>query len=62
MSGVGLGRVKTQDATDPDMSAFKRGGGKMIQYHGWIDASPHPRGSIEYYEQVVRAAGARQAR
>ena len=42
------------DATNPDMSAFKRRGAKMIQYHGWIDASPHPRGSIEYYEDVVR--------
>lgn len=27
----------------------------MIQYHGWIDASPHPRGSIEYYDAVVEA-------
>ena len=42
------------DATDPDISAFQRRGGKIIQYHGWIDASPHPRGSIEYYESVVR--------
>jgi hypothetical protein len=41
------------DATNPDLSVFKRRGGKMIQYHGWIDASPHPRGSIEYYEAVV---------
>jgi len=41
------------DATNPDMGAFQRHGSKMIQYHGWIDASPHPRGSIEYYEDVV---------
>ena len=32
------------NATNPDMSAFQRRGAKMIQYHGWIDASPHPRG------------------
>jgi feruloyl esterase len=43
------------DATDPDISAFQQRGGKLIQYHGWIDASPHPRGSIEYYEDVVSA-------
>ena len=43
------------NATNPDMSAFQRRGGKMIQYHGWLDASPHPRGSIEYYEDVVSA-------
>jgi hypothetical protein len=47
--------ARVLDATNPDMSAFRRQGAKMIQYHGWIDASPHPRGSIEYYEQVVDA-------
>jgi hypothetical protein len=43
------------DATNPNMNPFKRHGAKMMQYHGWLDASPHPRGSIEYYEMVVRA-------
>lgn len=53
---VALTRQKlaaTLDATDPDLRAFQRRGGKMIQYHGWIDASPQPRGSIQYYESVV---------
>jgi Tannase and feruloyl esterase len=54
---VALTRTKLAavlDATNPDIGAFQRRGGKIIQYHGWIDASPHPRGSIEYYEDVVR--------
>lgn len=53
---VALARVKLAnilDATNPDMSVFQNRGAKMIQYHGWIDASPHPRGSIEHYEDVV---------
>lgn len=41
------------DATSPDMRAFRQAGGKMIQYHGWLDASPQPRSSIEYYNSVV---------
>jgi Tannase and feruloyl esterase len=41
------------DAADPDLSAFKAAGGKLIQYHGWSDAGVPPRSSIDYYESVV---------
>ena len=38
---------------NPDLSAFRDRGGKLIQYHGWNDASMAPRYSTIYYDQVV---------
>ncbi|NBB74511.1 MAG: tannase/feruloyl esterase family alpha/beta hydrolase [Bacteroidetes bacterium] len=40
------------DATDPDLSAFRAEGGKLLMYHGWADSGPNPRMSIRYYETV----------
>jgi Tannase and feruloyl esterase len=42
---------------NPDLSAFRRHGGKMITYHGWSDQLIFPRGSIDYYKRVVEANG-----
>ncbi len=40
-------------ATDnPDLSAFKARGGKLILYHGWSDNLIMPRGTVNYYERV----------
>ena len=39
------------------MSAFKKRGGKLIQYHGWNDAAIPPRSSILYAEEMGRATG-----
>ncbi len=53
-----------QDAVNPDLSAFKAHGGKLILYHGWADHSITPVRTIEYYASVIdmmrktRAAGA----
>ena len=41
------------DATNPDLTRFKARGGKLIQYHGWLDGSPPPGHSVEYYERVA---------
>jgi feruloyl esterase len=41
------------DATESDLTAFKRLGGKLIMYHGWIDQNIAPRNSINYYESVM---------
>jgi len=46
------------DATDPDLSAFERRGGKLILAHGWADQSLNPMMSIRYYEQVRERMGA----
>lgn len=45
------------DATDPDLSAFARAGGKIIMYHGWADSAISPFGTVAYYSAVARAAG-----
>jgi feruloyl esterase len=46
------------DATDPDLSAFRRRGGKLIHYHGWADGGVPPGDSTDYYETVVARNGA----
>lgn len=48
------------DATDPDLSAFARGGGKLLMYHGLADALTLPVESTRYYESVVSALGGRE--
>lgn len=45
------------DATDTDLSAFRRRGGKMLMYFGWADPQLNPRMGVEYYEQVVENMG-----
>lgn len=48
------------NAINPDLSAFKAAGGKMLHYHGWYDGSPSPLSSVEYYESVEQKLGAAQ--
>jgi feruloyl esterase len=49
------------NATNPDLSAFKAHGGKMLHYHGWNDGSPPPLSSVDYYRDVVaKMGGAKQ--
>jgi Tannase and feruloyl esterase len=45
------------DATDPDLSAFRDGGGKLILWHGWEDPAISPVGTIAYYQAVEQAMG-----
>jgi hypothetical protein len=45
------------DATDPDLSAFRRRGGKLIMYFGWADPQLNPRVAVEYYDQVTGRMG-----
>ncbi|MBD9408399.1 tannase/feruloyl esterase family alpha/beta hydrolase [Acidovorax sp. ACV02] len=46
-------------ATDnPDISAFKQRGGKLIMYHGWNDNLIMPQGTVRYYERVQQTVGA----
>jgi feruloyl esterase len=47
------------NAVNPDLSAFKRRGGKLILYHGWSDAALPPMGTVNYYQSVVVKMGAR---
>jgi len=45
------------DANDPDLSAFRGRGGKLIMYFGWADPQLNPRVAVEYYDQVVKGMG-----
>ena len=45
------------DATDPNLTAFKAHGGKLLQYHGWYDGSPAPQASVDYYRAVAAKMG-----
>jgi feruloyl esterase len=45
------------DSANPDLSAFRAAGGKLIQYHGWSDAAIPPQSSINYYQEVAAKMG-----
>jgi feruloyl esterase len=45
------------DATDPDLSAFRAAGGKLILWHGWADPALTAYRTIQYYDDVIRAIG-----
>ena len=40
------------NATDPDLSAFKSRGGKLLLWHGWADPALSALASIDYFEAV----------
>ena len=50
------------NATDPDLSAFKKRGGKLIIYHGWSDAAIPPTNAVNYYQSVVSKMGAKDSK
>ncbi|MEU8817308.1 tannase/feruloyl esterase family alpha/beta hydrolase [Actinoplanes sp. NPDC048796] len=41
-------------ASNPDLSAFQRGGGKLILWHGWNDQHISPQSTLIYYDAVRR--------
>src|SRR4029078_3036593 len=47
----------TVNNTDPDLSAFKKRGGKLLQYHGWNDQQISAQNSIDYHDTVVARMG-----
>jgi feruloyl esterase len=49
-------------ATDnPDLSAFKADGGKIIIWHGLADQLIFPQGTVKYYQRVQHAMGGPRA-
>ena len=50
------------NALNPDLSALKRRGGKIVHYHGWADTAVVPQMSIAYYDSVVEKMGAKETR
>lgn len=48
---------KTYNGDNPDISAFREAGGKMIVWHGWADAIVPPFKTVDWYEKASVAAG-----
>ena len=44
-------------SVNPDLSAFRAHGGKMIQYAGWADAAIPPENGLNYYRKVTHTIG-----
>jgi len=49
------------NATDPDLHAFKRRGGKLLEYSGWGDSAVSPEVHIGYYNAVAKEIGGHEA-
>ncbi|MBW2390446.1 MAG: tannase/feruloyl esterase family alpha/beta hydrolase [Deltaproteobacteria bacterium] len=45
--------ASTLNADNPDLSAFRARGGKLIIDNGWMDGSMSAYGTIKYYESVL---------
>lgn len=48
-------------AMNPDLSAFKARGGKLLMFHGWDDLEVPPTLSIAYYDSMQARMGGRAA-
>jgi hypothetical protein len=48
---------KLADAKDPDLSKFKKEGGKLLMTYGWADTILQPMMGVNYYEQAMSKNG-----
>ncbi|WP_348262123.1 tannase/feruloyl esterase family alpha/beta hydrolase [Telmatobacter sp. DSM 110680] len=59
-SGIQAAKEKTAtalDAVNPDLTAFRAHGGKLILYHGWNDPAISAMNTINYYGDVIAKLG-----
>ena len=49
------------DAVNPDLSKFKKSGGKLLITHGWSDTGITPETTVWYYESVLTKMGHEQS-
>jgi feruloyl esterase len=49
---------KQADAKNPDLSVFKKRGGKLLMTYGWADPILQPMMGVNYYEQATAKNGA----
>ena len=57
-----VSEISAAIATDnPDLSAFKAHGGKILIWHGLADQLIFPQGTINYYQRVREAMGGAEA-
>jgi feruloyl esterase len=55
-----IARQKTAaalDAVNPNLSAFRSHGGKLILFHGWNDPAIPAVNTVNYYEEVIGSVG-----
>ncbi|GII23068.1 tannase/feruloyl esterase family alpha/beta hydrolase [Planosporangium mesophilum] len=45
------------DAIDPDLTDFRRSGGKLVLWHGWSDQAIPATGTVAYYQAVSDRMG-----
>ena len=50
----------TINAINPDLSAFKARGGKLLLYHGWNDTAISAGNTVNYYSSVLAKMGPKQ--
>jgi feruloyl esterase len=53
--------VSYVDAVNPDLSKFKKSGGKLLLTHGWADTGITPENTIWYYDSVLDKMGKNQS-
>lgn len=49
------------DAINPDLSQFKKSGGKLLITHGWSDTGITPENTVWYYQSVLKKMGKEQS-
>ena len=49
------------DAVDPNLSKFKKSGGKLILTHGWADTGITPETTLWYYGEALDKMGKNQS-
>ena len=52
--------AKVMSPTSPDLSTLQKRGAKLLLYHGWADPALSAYATIDYYNEVVKAAGGAQ--
>ena len=53
-------KLAAVNASNPDLSAFRARGGKVLMYSGWADPVGPPMDAVNYYERVERVMGGRE--
>ncbi|PJJ48221.1 feruloyl esterase [Mumia flava] len=44
-------------ALDPDLKAYRKGGGKLLLWHGWNDQHISPQNTLAYYDAMQKTMG-----
>ncbi|MDO6584486.1 tannase/feruloyl esterase family alpha/beta hydrolase [Salipiger sp. 1_MG-2023] len=53
--------AEVYNGDNPDLSAFRDAGGKMIVWHGWADSIVTPYKTVDWYEKAAAQAGGEAA-